>query len=393
VSAHGIVVGIDASRNRSGGSIRHLVGILGAGDPREHGVARVHVWAYRKLLDALPDSPWLVKHCPAALAGSLFTQMRWQRRELIGEARRVGIDIMLNTDAGTVYRGHPAVTMSRDMLSYEPDEMSRYRFTRMWLRLYALKHVQAWSLRDADGALFLTRYAADAIQRMTGPLRRVAIIPHGIGPEFRGAARQPKAGGAVRCLYVSQAELYKHQWHVVRAFAELRRRGYDVTLRLAGGGEGKAQARLDDELRRSDPRGEFVTQHGFVRASDLPGLLADHDIFVFASSCENMPNTLVEGMANGLPIACSNRGPMPEVLRDGGVYFNPEDPDSIVSAVERLLAEPALCTSLARRAATLSEDFSWKRCACETWRFLRLTLESSRNSPPASAEPPEPMTV
>ena len=35
-----------------------------------------------------------------------------------------------------------------------------------------------------------------------------------------------------------------------------------------------------------------------------------------------MPNTLVEAMASGLPIACSDRGPMPEVLGDGGVLFD-----------------------------------------------------------------------
>lgn len=393
MSGAGIVVGIDASRNRSGGAIRHLVGILGAGDPREQGISRVHVWAYRKLLDALPDVPWLVKHCPAELAGSLFTQMRWQRSDLPTEARAAGVDIMLNTDAGTVYRGRPSVTMSRDMLSYEPGETARYRFTRMWLRLIALKHVQACSLSHADGALFLTRYAADVIQRTTGPLGRVAIIPHGIGPEFRRAARARKPAGPLRCLYVSQTELYKHQWHVVRALAELRRRGHAVTLRLSGGGEGRAQALLDAEIRRSDPKGEWVTQQGFVRADDLPALLAEHDLFIFASSCENMPNTLVEAMASGLPIACADRGPMPEVLRDGGVYFDPENPALIATAVERLLKDPALSASLARRAAELANDFSWTRCAAETWAFLRSTLESVRRTPQQRAEHPEPMTV
>lgn len=60
----------------------------------------------------------------------------------------------------------------------------------------------------------------------------------------------------------------------------------------------------------------------------------------------------------GLPIACSNRGPMPKVLAEGGVYFDPEDTDSIPVAVEK-------------RARTLSEKYPWARCALETWEFVR----------------------
>jgi glycosyltransferase involved in cell wall biosynthesis len=377
VNAAGIVVGIDASRNRSGGAIRHLVGILGACDPQDHGVSRVHVWSYKRLLEALPDAPWLVKHSPPELRRSLLQQLWWQRRLLPREAERAEIDILLNTDAGTVCRARPAVTMSRDMLSYEPREMRRYVFSRMWLRLLALKYVQSRSLADADGAVFLTNYAAETIQRTTGALRRVAVIPHGVDAEFR-RARNGSTGGRTRCLYVSQADMYKHQWHVVRAIRALRDRGHDVTLLLAGGGEGRPQRRLEEEIRRSDPAGEFVEQRGVVPAGDLPALLAEHDVFVFASSCENMPNTLIEAMASGLTIACADRGPMPEVLRDGGLYFDPEDAKSIADAVEQLLRDRPLRERLARRAAALAADYSWERCAAETWAFLRATHRDAR---------------
>jgi glycosyltransferase involved in cell wall biosynthesis len=274
--------------------------------------------------------------------------------------------------------------MSRDMLSYEPGEMSRYRYSRAWLRLWLLRYVQASSLRMADGVVFLTDYAAGAIQRVTGPLRTVAVIPHGVGEEFRNVGRAPHDNGdlpaPVRCLYVSNADLYKHQWHVVRAVASLRRKGLDVVLTLAGGGDGAAQERLDSELSRVDPGRTFVQSTGFVRPADLPALLQRADIFVFASSCENMPNTLVEGMAAGLPIACSDRGPMPEVLRDGGVYFDPEDPDSIAAAIEDLIMNPGARQEKARRASEIARQYSWSRCADETWSFLRATAEACRGT-------------
>lgn len=371
----GIVVGIDASRNRSGGAKVHLVGILGSGDPRAHGISKVHVWSYDALLDALPDAEWLVKHSPAALKGSLLQQVIWQRRRLPAAAREQGCDVLLNTDAGTVCRFRPAVTMSRDMLSYEPGEMRRYGVSQMWLRLLALRYVQAQSLRSAQGALFLTEYAARVIQRITGCLQRVAIIPHGVSSAFRHSVVDrdwPVARSRqIRCLYVSPLDMYKHQWIVVRAIGALRHRGHNVSLVLAGGGAGLPKRLLDEELARTDPNGEFVTLVGFVHPGELPSLLRSVDIFVFASSCENMPNTLVEGMASGLPIACANRGPMPEVLQDGGVYFDPENADSIASAIEELLDNAERRKAMARRAAELSSAYSWERCAAETWAFLR----------------------
>jgi glycosyltransferase involved in cell wall biosynthesis len=375
-----VVVGIDASRNRSGGARRHLVGILGTGDPRVHGIGEVHVWSYGALLDGLPDAPWLIRHSPRMLERSLVHQMWWQYRHLPEEARAAGCGLMLYTDAATMGGFHPCVVMSRELLSYEPSERARYRFSRAWLRLWVRYYVQARSMRAADGVVFLTDYAAAAIQRVTGPLGRVAVIPHGVAEEFRDVAGGRHDGddlpAPVRCLYVSNTDRYKHQWHVVRAVAALRRRGLDVVLTLAGGGSGAAQKRLDAEIVRVDPDRTFVHSAGFVHPGELPALLARADIFVFASSCENMPNTLVEGMAACLPIACSQRRPMPDILEDGGAYFDPEDPDSIAGAIEGLIVDHRSRRAKARRASEIARRFSWHRCADETWRFLRATAEA-----------------
>lgn len=370
----GIVIGVDASRNRSGGAKAHIIGILSSADPTAHGVEKVHLWSYPGLLKAIPDAPWLVKHSPPELERSLLQQVMWQYRSLPEEAARQGCDILLNTDAGTVCPFAPAVVMSRDMLSYEDKEMNRFGFSLMWLRLLLLKYIQSRSLKKAQGAIFLTEYAARTIQNCAGRLDNIAIVPHGMGENFRKESSLGVWNGRqqeqIRCIYVSNALLYKHQWHVIRAIAKLRAQGYKLSLLLVGGGEGKAQEMLLQEMALADPKGEFVRQLDFVEHGQIPELIGEADIFIFASSCENMPNTLVEGMAGGLPIASSDRGPMPEVLRDGGVYFDPEDSDSIASAVERIVTDRELREGIARRAKLLSEQYSWRRCAAETYRFL-----------------------
>jgi glycosyltransferase involved in cell wall biosynthesis len=233
-------------------------------------------------------------------------------------------------------------------------------------------------MKRADGVIFLTDYAARIIQGATGELRSFSVIPHGVGANFKqttsAGAWSEEPGRKIRCLYVSNAELYKHQWVVVRAIGELRRRGHNVSLLLAGGGSGRAQRLLDEELARTDPQGDFIESMGFVRHEEIPVLLSKADLFIFASSCENMPNTLVEAMASGLPIACSDRGPMPEILEDGGVYFDPESSDSISAATECIILNREMRISIAKRAKELSEQYSWSRCADETWDFLRASI-------------------
>jgi glycosyltransferase involved in cell wall biosynthesis len=381
VADSGLHVAIDASRNRSGGAKAHLLGILSAGDPRQYGIAVVHVWSYDNLLRELPDVPWIIKHCPPELNQSLLKQLWWQYRKLPSELVSAGCDVLLSTDAGTVCRFTPSVVMSRDMLSFEGKEMQRYpllSFSR--LRLFLLKHMQVSSLRCATGAIFLTQYASSVIQRFTGKLQFVQVIPHGIGERFRqqtesGLWRDPVQ--SIKCVYVSNADLYKHQWHVVHAIASLRKAGHPVLLKLVGGGAGRAKVLLENSINQVDPERHFIEVLDAVPHNEIPSHLAKADIFIFASSCENMPNTLVEAMAGGLPISCSDRGPMPEILQDAGTYFNPEDPASIAQAVEQLILEGSFRKSVAEKAKVLSNQYSWERCARETWIFLAKTRENA----------------
>ena len=367
-------IGIDASRNRSGGAMAHIIGILTEIEILPPEINEVHIWSYKVLLDKLPDHIWLIKHSVTDLEKSLFHQLFWQFKHLATEAKKLHIDILLNTDAGTISRFHPSVTMSRDMLSYEKGEINRFGFGFVRLRLFLLRYVQNYSLTKSEGAIFLTKYAAKVIQGYCGSLVNFAIIPHGISKVFRietNSGKWDKADNEpVRCIYISNVDLYKHQWNVLRAINCLKLKGYNLTILFVGGGIGLAQKLFEKEIQSKDSNKKIATQMEYIKHGDIPVLLKKSDIFIFASSCENMPNTLLEGMAAGLPIACSDRGPMPEILKDGGIYFNPEKPDSIADAIESIIDNESIRLNIAKNAKELSYQYSWSRCARETFNYL-----------------------
>ncbi|TNF69097.1 MAG: glycosyltransferase [Gammaproteobacteria bacterium] len=374
-----MILAIDASRNRSGGAIAHLVGILSE-DPTKLGIKQVHLWAYERLSNAVADQPWLVKHSPGVLKKSIVHQLYWQKKHLPIEIKNNHCDMVLNTDAGSICPFQPSVTISQDMLSFEPGAMKRYWPSKAWLRLWVLKYVQKKSLKSALGSIFLTQYAADVIQKTTG-LINYHVIPHGIDQSFLtvGQNREIKdQKDHIELLYISNAAMYKHQWNVIRAMGKLRKLGFDIKLKLVGGGSGKAQALVDEALKEVDPQGDFISQTPFVEHHQIPDYLKKADIFIFASSCENMPITLMEAMAAKLPVASSNRGPMPEVLSDAGNYFDPEDIDSIVTAVKPLLQDSALREAMALKAFEIVKQFSWRQTSDETFRYLYQCYQASK---------------
>jgi len=370
------IIGIDASRNRSGGAVAHMVGILTGANPEKFGIKHVHLWAYKSLMDKIPDFPWLTKHNPSALEKSILHQLLWQYFLLPREVQQNNCNVLFNTDAGSICPFRPCITMSQDLLSFEPRELKRYGFSREGLRILLLRLVQSRSLTRAEIAVFLTNYAKNTIHHALGPLKS-KIIAHGVGSEFRQQSLTGQVDldqkKSIRCIYVSNVALYKHQWHVVAGIEKVRKMGIDVSLLLVGGGSGRPQKKLEEQLKMIDPDANFIHQMDFVPHQNIPKLLADADIFIFASSCESLPITLLEAMACGLPIACSQRGPMPEVLEDGGIYFDPEDPDSIAESIKNIILNKDLRKKIAERAKQISEKYTWEKCAVETWKTLACT--------------------
>jgi glycosyltransferase involved in cell wall biosynthesis len=382
-SRRGIRLAIDASNIRAGGPVTHLVEVLRTAEPVLHGFERVCVWACESTLERIEERTWLEKRSAPALEGNLFKRIIWQRFVLSRHLRDWQTDLLFAPGGSIIPRFRPVVTMCRNMLPFEWKELRRFGISWMAVRLLLLRWNNSQSFRKADGTIFLTRYAYDAIRRVTGPLiGRTSIVPHGVDdrfrvdPEARRIRNEFTFLDPIRTVYVSTIDEYKHQWRVVEAVARLRREGIPISLDLYGSARASTLPRLTSAIDRFDGQGEFVRYRGPVDHDEIHECYAAADLSVFASSCENMPNVLLESMAAALPIACSNLGPMPEVLGDAGLYFDPEDSASIATAVRILATMPHCRVEKAFAASAKAAQFSWARCARETFEFLAAVMSN-----------------
>jgi glycosyltransferase involved in cell wall biosynthesis len=389
-----VLLGIDATNIHSGGGVTHLSKVLAA---QEHdGKLRVVLWASAQAAAHYPRRDWLQVITPSQASGSRLSRQYWQARILPQLLAAQGCDALFSP-GGTLPGSAPPqcklVTMSQNMLPFLPRERRRYGLSGMRLRLHLLELAQARSFRQADGVLFLTEYARQVVARRLGGLTaRSAIVPHGIEERFRCRPRPQESIAAYnesrpfRLLYVSIVDQYKHQALVAAAVARLRRQGLPVTIDFVGPAYPPAGKKLAKVLRRLDPEGCALRYLGAVPHGELHDIYHAADAFVFASSCENLPNILLEAMAAGLPIACSDRRPMPDVLGEAGVYFNPEDTASIAGALEQLVLDVSLRERCAHLAFATSSHYTWERCAQDTFDFLKSVAQGA--APPR--EQPQP---
>lgn len=93
--------------------------------------------------------------------------------------------------------------------------------------------------------------------------------------------------------------------------------------------------------------------------------------FVYPSKYEGFGIPPLEAMSLDCPVICSNTSSIPEVVGDAGEYFDPWDIESIKAAIERVLQSPVRRIELIALGRSRREQFSWERCARETFDVYR----------------------
>ena len=380
------IIGIDATNLNTGGGRTHFLELLTHLKPEAFDISRVVVWGARDTLDALPEASWLLKAYNPLFERGILYRAYWQLFRLSAAARQEGCTLLLIP--GGVYAGtfRPVVTICQNLLPFDEKELARYGFSLYLLRLKILRYVFGYAFRVSSRVVFLSRFALEMVsQKLPGMMIKHRVIPHGIGASFFAEHRPQKSidryspEDPFRMVYVSTVDLYKHPWHLVEAVYRVRaQHGWPITLDLVGDAVVPAIDRLREAISRYDPGGVFVRYHGSVDHAGLPALYQQADMAVFASSCENQPLVLLEKMASGLPIACSDYGAMTEILGDDGVYFDPENVDGMVEAIASLIADPSLREYNARRNHARASRYAWSKTANETFSLLAEVIREDR---------------
>ena len=369
-------IAFDLHNIRDGGGVNYIRNLLECASPEQDGFTEIHLIGAPRLLETYPDRPWIIKHGFAELDGNILQRIRFVRTAVDKLLRQIGADVLYAPGGLLVTRFRPVVTISRNMMPFRTEFWSMYpAFSPDRLRLRILRRLNAWSFRQADGMIFLSQTARQVIGDFIGrPLRRVEVIPHGVDHDRFRPLRPRRAlranGEPVRIVYPSRLEPYKHQIEVVQAVEILLDRIPDLRVQLCGPANPAYHEKFTQALESSPKARGAIEYLGEIPNARLPELYADSDLLLFASSCENLPNILIEAMASGIPICSSDRSPMPEVCQDTCLYFDPSSPDSIAQALLAALGDWDATQLRAQRALELAAARSWSDTTRKTFAFI-----------------------
>ncbi len=373
---------IDGSSIRDGGSITHISEILNVIEERNVLFDEVIIFSNKGTLQKINDRKWLTKKHHPYLDKSLPFIILWNILYFKFYLKNQKESILLDPAGRYIGSFYPFISMSRNMLIFDERERNRYGFSRMKFKFKLLRKLQMTSFERAKDVIFISDYARQSINSyLRKDVRLSPLIHHGVNNKFAGPSIGQRGINEYdfthpfRFLYVSTISVYKHQRNLIQAFYELRRAGFPVTLDLVGGAYPPELKKFESLKKKIDPKGNFIFYHGKQDYENIQNFYRKSDGVIFASTCENMPNVLIESMKSGLPVLCSNFPPMPEFIgADYKFYFNPLLISSIKENIRLFLESPE-----ERNAAIVScqnkvSDLTWFSCAKKTFSILYSNL-------------------
>ena len=171
----------------------------------------------------------------------------------------------------------------------------------------------------------------------------------------------------------------------IRAFRIVQDRWPDASLTLVGGGG--EEARLKALVANLGLR--HVTFAGRVAPAAIARYYAEHDIYIQSPNIDNMPSSVLEAFASGIPVVSTEAGGVPAILTHGvhGLLAPLDDAEALGRHVLRLLAAPDYARGLARAAFASCEDRTWSKVREQWVRVYRDALSATtRSIAPSAAE-------
>lgn len=266
----------------------------------------------------------------------------------------------------------PAVTTFYDLAAfrypelYEPRELALYR-----------RIVPAAARRAAAVIAISEHTKRDVAEFLKVEEGKIHVTPLGVSEIFvpvakaqELVARRHGIDGPYVLASVGSGHPRKNLRAVVEAFSRLKA---DVQLVIVGSVQRDPRALA---AIQESPVRHKIKLLGHVPEEDLPAIYSAARVFCFPSLYEGFGLPVLEAMACGTAVVCSDRSSLPEVAGDAAVMVDPTDVAALGCAIDELLSDERRCLELAAKGVQRAKQFSWRKTAELTVEVYRKAAAS-----------------
>lgn len=361
-----ITIVIDASRNKSGGAINYLKNFIKYLNFKKKNI-KIILFSHQYILDQISNRSFLIKKNHPFLEKNIFFQIIWQLIFLPIYLKKNRINILYSTDSSTFCNYSNSIVFNQDILSFDKEAVNQIPFSLEKIRLYIIKFLQIRSMNKAKEVIFLSKYSKKVIAKYLNKNKNYNIIPHGIDENLKKIGKFKKSTSSksyelkniIRLVYVSPLFLYKNHITVVKSFLSLKKKYKNLDIKFIG--DYKKNLDIYNKLLSLSPIINKNNFTGDLAHKDVIKNLVNSDVFIFASSSETFGISLLEAMVIGMPIICSNKSSLPEILQNGGLYFNPKNDLELANKIEKLIQNKNLRKKISFRAREIANNYSWDK--------------------------------
>jgi glycosyltransferase involved in cell wall biosynthesis len=282
----------------------------------------------------------------------------WEQIVLPLEASRFRLDVMFNPGFTA-----PLAALCRNVTTFHDLQHKRHPEYFRWFDL-PFWRLLLWASAHRSQKLIAVSQAtrADLLRYYSISGTRVSVIHHGVDTGFFSLDRSRTEP---YLLCVSTLHPHKNLERLVRAFARKRR---PQRLILAGV-RGFHTQEIEDLILSLEFK-DRVEITGWLEREALLRLYERAEAFVYPSTFEGFGMPVLEALAAGIPVACSNIPPIQEVAGDAALFFDPLNEDAMAKAIDDILNDQSLRARLAKAGPERARPFTWRRCAEQTLEVL-----------------------
>lgn len=361
---------INAVHSKSGGGLTYLRNLLPllAAEFELHVVVQADQEQTIRPICALASLPLHV----IPTRGKLATVLIQEQTAIPLLARRIKAQAIFSpANYGPIF-GNRSVILLRN--AFEVTQLEE----RLGKRLYwlAVKLLTRACFGTCRRAIVVSEHASSTflkVFRMDGD-PRIEVVHHGVGAAFHPPT-EDEARIPQRLLAVSDIYVQKNFETLLQALARLRPDHPQLHLQIAGRELDPAYADNLKALCVELGLNDCVTFLGSLPPERIADLYRESDVFIFPSLVETFGNPLVEAMASGIPVVCTDAAAMPEITGGAALLVPPRDVSHMAHQIARLLDDRDLWREMSAKGLARAVEFSWERTAERTTGILHEAAE------------------